>query len=120
MLREYPADTLVRWFLPAAFRSAGNRPTVRLSGLRRTGNQTLVLRVLRTDETSQRESFRKAQCVHREKAMDPGFAAGIEGDPLETVAYAAPVSAKDPVQPEGRPGRGLRIRQLAEFPRGRW
>ena len=51
--------------------------------------------------------------------MHPGFAAGIEGDPIETVADAAPVSAKNPVQPEGGAGRGLRIRQL-ELPPGRW
>src|SRR5271157_5091015 len=97
--------------LPAAFHSPANRPIIRLSKLQPTGSQTLVLRVLRADEASQRESGRKVQSIHCEEALDPGFTAGVEGDPIETVAYAAPVSAKDPVQPEGRPGRGLRIRQ---------
>ena len=96
--------------LPAAFRSASNRPSIR-SGQRTTGSHTLVLRVLRTDEAGQRNSFRKVQCIHREETMDPRFAA-IEGDPIKTVACAAPVCAKNPVQPECRTGCGLRIGQL--------
>src|ERR1035437_6767011 len=101
--------------LPAAVHSTGNRPIIR-SKLR--PDRTKVLRILRTDETSQRKSFRKVQCVHRKEAMNPGFAAGIEGHAVETVAGAAPVSAKDPVQPKCRSGRGLRIRQLKLSVRG--
>src|SRR5208282_997356 len=110
--------------LPAAFSSAANRPTVGLSELRRgnqtlilrelrRGNETLILRVLGTDEASQRESFREAQCIHRKEAVDVRFvAAGIRGNLVENVAYATPVSGKDPVQPERRAGHSLRIRQL--------
>src|ERR1035437_94329 len=100
--------------LPAALGSARNRPAIRLRGLRlrRTGREALVLGVLRTDEGRQRESFRDAHCVHRHEAVDPGFAAGIESDPIKAVTYSAPVCAKEPVQPKCGSGRSLSIRQL--------
>src|SRR5271156_723262 len=96
---------------PATLGPASDRPATRLSAQNRTGNHALVLRVLRTDEARQRNPFRNTASVDGEETMNLGFtAAGIERDPIKTVAQAAPVWAKDPVQPESGAGRRLRIR----------
>ena len=97
---------------PAKLRPAADRPVI---GLRRgqcSGDETLVFGILRTDKTCEGEALRKVQGIDRIKTVYTGFSAGIEGNPLEAISDASPISGKKLMEPEGRPSRCLRVRQL--------
>src|SRR5882672_411736 len=98
--------------LPACFNPACDRPVAEL--LRRTAsalNQTQIVRMFRTDETSHGESIRELDGIDHHHAVHARFSAGIEGDALEAITDARPIPPEKPMQPECRAGGGLRVNQ---------